>query len=72
MSRHSQAAKPLRAEDAAARPGQQVVFEDVVKAVSRSRTKNGCYLSFGAPFPQQVLSVWVADEIWEQIPHDPA
>ncbi|MBA3651358.1 MAG: hypothetical protein H0W66_07760, partial [Chthoniobacterales bacterium] len=48
-----------------------VEFADFVRAVSRSRTKKGCYFSFGAPFPKQVLSVWVPDEIYYQLPRDP-
>lgn len=70
-SRSASAAPRLTATAAATRLGQDVVFEDVVKAISRSRTKKGCYLSFGAPFPQQVLSVWVPDEVWEKLPRDP-
>lgn len=38
-----------------------------MKAISRSRTKNGCYFSC----PRQVLSVWVADEVWAKLPRDP-
>ncbi|MGI8430776.1 MAG: hypothetical protein ACR2MW_00580 [Chthoniobacterales bacterium] len=65
------AATRLNATEAATRIGQDVIFEDVVKAISRSRTKPGCYLSFGAPFPKQVLSVWIPDEVWEKISHAP-
>lgn len=45
------------AAQAATHLGQEVEFADVIKAISRSRTKNGCYFSFGAPFPKQLLSV---------------
>lgn len=67
----ARAASRQTATEASTRLGQDVVFEDVVKAISRSRTRNGCYLSFGAPFPQQVLSVWVPDEVWDKLPRDP-
>lgn len=65
------AAPRLTAAEAAPRLGQDVVFEDVVKAISQSRTKKGCYFSFGAPYPKQVLSVWVPDEVWDKLPRDP-
>lgn len=70
-SPQSRADQPLHATEAAARLGQKVVMEDVVQAFSHSRTKKGGYLSFGAPYPKQVLSVWVPDEICDQIPHKP-
>lgn len=56
---------------AAAHLGQEVEFADVIKAISRSRTKEGYYFSFGAPFPQQMLSVWVPDDVYYQLPRDP-
>ena len=48
--------------------GQTVEFEDSVKAVSWSRSTNGYYFSFGAPYPKQVLSVWVAEAIHDRLP----
>ena len=48
--------------------GQQVEFQDEVKAVSYSRSTNGYYLSFGAPYPAQVVSVWVSAELYDQLP----
>jgi len=48
--------------------GSSVEFEDGVKAVSYSRTRKGRYLSFGDAFPKQVLSVWVKDEFWGEMP----
>ena len=57
-----------KAADVAARIGQTVQFQDEVKAVSFSRSTDGYYLSFGAPYPQQVLSVWVANKLYEQLP----
>jgi hypothetical protein len=47
---------------------QAVVFEDVIKAVSKSKTHDGFYLSFGAPYPKQVLSVWASDETYHKLP----
>ncbi|MFN2541573.1 MAG: hypothetical protein ABR514_05300 [Chthoniobacterales bacterium] len=47
---------------------KHVVFEDVIKAASKSKTHDGGYLSFGAPYPKQVLSVWVADETHRKLP----
>ncbi len=67
----AQSSPPIPAAEAATRTAQQVVVEDVVKAVSRSRSREGFYLSFGEPYPKQVLSVWVAEEIFEQLPRDP-
>ncbi len=58
------------ARQAATRVGQEVEFQDVIKAISRSRSKEGCYFSFGAPFPKQVLSVFVSDEVYLQLPRD--
>jgi hypothetical protein len=45
-----------------------VEFQDEVKAVSYSQSTRGYYLSFGAPYPAQVVSVWVPAEIYEQLP----
>lgn len=59
------------AAEVAKQLGHEVEFADVVRAISRSRTKAGCYFSFGAPYPKQVLSVWVSDEIYAQLPRDP-
>jgi len=59
------------AGDVATQIGQQVVFEDSIKAVSKSRTHNGVYFSFGAPFPQQVLSVWVPMDVFEKLAAPP-
>jgi hypothetical protein len=50
------------------RIGQTVEFQDEVKAVSWSRSTNGYYLSFGAPYPKQVLSVWVAEKLFDKLP----
>ena len=47
------------ASTVATRVGQAVVFQDEVKAVSYSRSTEGYYLSFGAPYPKQILSVWI-------------
>jgi hypothetical protein len=48
--------------------GQIVDFQDEVKAVSFSRSTNGYYLSFGAPYPQQVLSVWIDEKTFDRLP----
>jgi hypothetical protein len=48
--------------------GQNVDFQDEVKAVSYSRSTNGYYLSFGAPYPHQVLSVWIDDKTYDRLP----
>jgi len=50
------------------RIGQTVEFQDEVKAVSWSRSTNGYYLSFGAPYPKQVLSVWVEEKLFDKLP----
>ena len=52
--------------------GQAVEFQDEVKAVSYSRSTNGYYLSFGAPYPAQVVSVWVAGALYNQLPRNDA
>lgn len=41
------------------------------KAISFSRSHQGYYFSFGAPYPKQSLSVWVTQELYEQLPRDP-
>lgn len=48
--------------------GKDVEFTDVIKAVSRSRSKEGCYFNFGAPYPKQVLFVWVPNEVYLSTP----
>jgi hypothetical protein len=48
--------------------GRDVYFEDVVKAVSYSRSRTGYYLSFGAPYPKQVLSVWASEKVYDHLP----
>jgi hypothetical protein len=48
--------------------GEAVVFQDEVKAVSYSRSSNGYYLSFGAPYPKQVLSVWIDEKTYHSLP----
>jgi hypothetical protein len=48
--------------------GQEIQFEDEVKAVSYSRSTKGYYLSFGEPYPKQVLSVWTDPAIYDQLP----
>ncbi|MFN2623562.1 MAG: hypothetical protein ABR611_12035 [Chthoniobacterales bacterium] len=50
------------------RIGQTIEFQDEVKAVSWSRSTNGYYLSFGAPYPKQVLSVWVEEKLFDKLP----
>src|ERR1700745_3942432 len=50
------------------RIGQTVEFQDEVKAVSWSRSTNGYYLSLGAPYPKQVLSVWVEEKLFDRLP----
>src|SRR5947207_7696595 len=56
------------AAHAAGRIGQAVEFQDEVKAVSFSRSTKGYYLSFGAPYPKQVLSVWMPEHVYERLP----
>ena len=48
--------------------GQQVEFQDEIKAVSYSRSTDGLYLSFGLPYPSQVLSVWVSHQLYDTLP----
>src|SRR5256714_12029046 len=50
------------------RIGRTVEFQDEVKAVSWSRSTNGYYLSFGAPYPKQVVSVWVEEKLFDKLP----
>lgn len=69
---HSLEAAAEKLPDAAAvakQTGKAVQFQDEVKAVSFSRSTNGYYLSFGAPYPQQILSVWLPAAIYDQLPH---
>jgi hypothetical protein len=49
--------------------GKPVKFQDEVKAVSFSRSTSGYYLSFGAPYPQQVLSVWLPAAVYDRLPY---
>src|SRR5437763_17132358 len=56
------------AAHAAGRIGQAVEFQDEVKAVSYSRSTKGYYLSFGAPYPKQTLSVWIDNKTYDQPP----
>lgn len=56
------------ASEVAGNVGQSVEFQDAIKAVSYSRSTKGYYFSFGAPYPKQVLSVWVSDEVHEHLP----
>ncbi len=51
---------------------QEVEFQDTVVAVSYSRTSEGYYLSFGAPFPAQILSVWVDRKDFSLLPANDA
>src|SRR5437763_15338844 len=48
--------------------GQAAEFQDDVKAVSYSRSTEGYYLSFGAPYPKQILSVWIEGKMYERLP----
>jgi hypothetical protein len=57
------------AASVAGRIGQTVEFQDAVKAVSFSRSTTGYYLSFGAPYPKQVLSVWMPEKVYDRLPH---
>ena len=47
--------------------GQEIQFEDEVKAVSYSQSTDGYYLSFGAPYPVQALSVWASAETYRKL-----
>jgi hypothetical protein len=57
-----------KASAVAAQVGQPAEFQDDVKAVSYSRSTKGYYLSFGAPYPKQILSVWIEGKMYEQLP----
>lgn len=60
--------EPPDAAAIASKIGQEIEFQDEVKAVSFSRSTKGYYLSFGAPYPKQVLSVWTDRAIYDQLP----
>jgi hypothetical protein len=64
----AQEVSPPDAATVAAQIGQPVEFQDEVKAVSFSKSTNGYYLSFGAPYPKQTLSVWVDAKIYDHLP----
>jgi hypothetical protein len=68
LSTFAQEQKLPDAAAVAGQIGQKVAFEDVVKAVSKSRTHDGYYLSFGAPYPKQVLSVWADTKLADRLP----
>src|SRR3954447_14175318 len=57
-----------KASAVATQIGQAAEFQDDVKAVSYSRSTKGYYLSFGAPYPKQILSVWIEGKMYEQLP----
>ncbi len=57
-----------KASAVATQIGQAAEFQDDVKAVSYSRSTKGYYLSFGAPYPKQILSVWIEGEMYERLP----
>jgi hypothetical protein len=59
---------PPNAAAVADKIGQEIQFQDEVKAVSYSRSTKGFYFSFGAPYPKQVLSVWTDRAIYDQLP----
>jgi hypothetical protein len=60
---------PPDAANVAGRTGQTVEFQDEVKAVSYSRSTKGYYLSFGAPYPKQLLSVWMLEKLFDRLPY---
>jgi hypothetical protein len=62
------AQEPPAAAAVASKIGQDIEFQDEVKAVSYSRSTKGYYLSFGAPYPKQVLSVWTDSSTYDQLP----
>src|SRR6476646_12255178 len=62
------AQEPPKASAVADKIGQEIEFQDEVKAVSYSRSTKGYYLSFGAPYPKQILSVWTDRAIYDQLP----
>jgi hypothetical protein len=55
------------ASQVAGKTGEAVVFQDEVKAVSYSKSTKGYYLSFGEPYPKQVLSVWIDAQIYDHL-----
>src|ERR1043166_791937 len=57
------------AASVATRVGEIVAFQDEVKAVSYSRSTKGYYLSFGAPYPKQTLSVWIDNKTYDRLPY---
>lgn len=59
---------PPNAAAVADKIGQEIEFQDEVKAISFSRSTKGFYFSFGAPYPKQVLSVWTNEAIYDQLP----
>jgi hypothetical protein len=62
------AAQLPNAAQVASQIGQAVEFEDSIQAVSKSRTHDGWYLSFGAPYPKQVLTVWIPSGVFAKLP----
>jgi hypothetical protein len=64
-----QSASPLPAAAAvSSKLGETVQFQDEVKAVSYSHSTHGYYLSFGAPYPKQLLSVWLPAKVYDHLP----
>jgi len=59
---------PPDAAAVASKIGQDIEFQDEVKAISYSRSTKGMYFSFGAPYPKQVLSVWTDQKTYDQLP----
>lgn len=57
-----------KATTVATQIGQAAEFQDDVKAVSYSRSTQGYYLSFGAPYPKQILSVWIDGKMYDRLP----
>src|SRR5256714_6887266 len=64
----AQDAAVTNASQVADKLGQPVEFQDEVKAVSYSRSTEGYYLSFGAPYPKQTLSVWIDGKMYDRLP----
>src|SRR6266480_5038788 len=58
-----------KASAVATQIGQAAEFQDDVKAVSYSRSTEGYYLSFGAPYPKQTLSVWIEGKTYDRLPY---
>lgn len=50
------------------RIGQEIEVQDKIEAISYSRSTEGYYLSFGAPYPAQALSVWVSKKLYADLP----